>query len=260
MESATEKGVQTVRQTRGTKHLPVTLTEKETQALLAQVNPKSTTGLRNRAMLAAMLGAGLRVSEVVHLYPADVDFAEGTLRVNDGKGGKDRVVPVDAETLGWLRSWAERRKTLGVNGRQPFFCRVKLTSIAYNPHTPEKAPAARKVSTGDPLNTRSVQALVSRLAREAGIEPRRLEGKERKPSPHWLRHTYASRLLARGFTIREVQELLGHSDVSTTQVYLHVTQEELKAKVQGQAAKQDLGAQIAELRKQLATLEAAAGV
>lgn len=237
-----------MRQTRGTKHLPVTLTEKETQALLAQVNPKSTTGLRNRAMLAAMLGAGLRVSEVVHLFPSDVDFAEGTLRVNDGKGQKDRVVPVDEETLGWLRSWSERRKTLGVNGRQPFFCRVKLTTI----DTTGEAPAVRKMNTGQPLTTRSVQALVTRLAQEAGIEPRRLEGKVRKPSPHWLRHTYASRLLARGFTIREVQELLGHSDVSTTQVYLHVTQEELKAKVQGQAAKQDLGAQIAELRKQLA--------
>jgi integrase/recombinase XerD len=228
--------------------LPVTLTEKETQALLAQVNPKSTTGLRNRAMLAAMLGAGLRVSEVVHLYPADVDFAEGTLRVNDGKGGKDRVVPVDAETLGWLRSWAERRKTLGVNGRQPFFCRVKLTAL----DTTGEAPTVRKMNTGQPLTTRSVQALVARLAQEANLE--------KQVHPHTLRHTYATQLLDRGFTIREVQDLLGHSDVSTTMVYTHVNPAALKAKVQGQAAKQDLGAQIAELRKQLAALEAAAGV
>lgn len=228
--------------------MPVTLTETETQALLAQVNPKSATGLRNRAMLAAMLGAGLRVSEVVNLYPADVDFAEGTLRVNEGKGGKDRVIPVDPETLGWLRAWAEKRKALGQNGRQPFFCRVKRTTI----DTTGEAPAVRKVSTGDPLNTRSVQALVSRLAQEADLD--------KAVHPHTLRHTYATRLLDRGFTIREVQELLGHSDVSTTMIYTHVNPAALKAKVQGQAAKQDLGAQIAELRKQLATLEAAAGV
>ena len=77
---------------RTSKRLPVALTTAEVAALLATVRTGSTTGLRNRAMLEVMLGAGLRVSEVVHLYPADVDFAEGTLRVNDGKGGKDRVV------------------------------------------------------------------------------------------------------------------------------------------------------------------------
>lgn len=248
MESATEKGVKTVRQTRGKKRLPVTLTETESQALLAQVNPKSATGLRNRAMLAAMLGAGLRVSEVVNLYPADVDFAEGTLRVNEGKGGKDRVIPVDPETLGWLRAWAEKRKALGQNGRQPFFCRVKLTAL----DTTGKAPAVRQMNTGDPLNVRSVQALVSRLAREAGID--------KDVHPHILRHTYASRLLDRGFTIREVQDLLGHADVSTTMIYTHVNPAALKAKMQGQAATADLGAQIAALRNQLAALEAAAGL
>jgi integrase/recombinase XerD len=220
-----------MRQARGKKHLPVTLTEIESQALLAQVNPKSATGLRNRAMLAAMLGAGLRVSEVVNLYPADVDFAEGTLRVNDGKGGKDRVIPVDPETLGWLRAWAEKRKGLGQNGRQPFFCRVKLTSIAYNPHTPDKAPEVRGMTTGQPLSTRSVQALVTRLAQEAGID--------KDVSPHTCRHTYASRLLDRGFTIREVQDLLGHSDVSTTMIYTHVNPAALKAKMQGQPASAD---------------------
>lgn len=221
------------KQARRSKRLPDTLTKEETQALIAQVHTSSATGLRNRAMLAAMLGAGLRVSEVVGLYPADIDFGEGTLRVNDGKGGRDRVIPVDAETLAHLRAWAEKRKTLGVNGRQPFFCRIRTNA------------GAKVLAAGEGISTRTVQALVTGLGKKAGLE--------KAVHPHLLRHTYATGLLDHGFTIREVQELLGHSDVSTTMIYTHVNPAALKAKVQGQA---DLAAQIAALREQQAAVTA----
>lgn len=214
------------------KRLPVTLTDEEVTRLLAQVNPKSTTGLRNRAMLAAMLGAGLRVSELCALRGADVDLAEGTVRVNLGKGAKDRVVPVDGETLGWLRAWAERRAKLGLNGRQPFFCRIRARRLG------------QPLEACGPIAPRTVQILLRRLAQKTGIEGKRV-------SPHVLRHTYATRLLRNGFTIREVQELLGHASVATTQVYTHVDPQALKAKVQGQ---KPVDPQIAKLAEALASL------
>ncbi len=221
---------------RNSKRLPVTLTAAETEALLAQLNPQSTTGLRNRAMLAAMLGAGLRVSEVVALMPADVDFTRGELRVNLGKNGKDRVVPVDTETLGWLRAWSEKRKVQELDGRRRLFCAIRRTALGSRP--------------GRPITVRTVQALVTRLAREARIE--------KQVTPHVLRHTYATRLLDSGLNIREVQMLLGHSDVSTTMIYTHVNPAALRAKIQGQPANTDLREQIAALQKQLDDLRAAA--
>ena len=186
------------------KKLPVVLTDAEVDTLLARISPKSDTGLRNRAMLQAMLGAGLRVSEVIALMPADIDLDRGMIRVNRGKGAKDRVVPVDGETLGWLRAWAERRKRLGLTARSPFFC--------------------SKRNRGKPLTARYVQWLVARLAEAAGIE--------KKVTPHVLRHTYATRMLRRGLDLREVQELLGHANVATTQIYTHVDPEALRRKIQ----------------------------
>jgi len=197
------------------KHLPITLTPAEEEALLATVKTRSTTGLRNRTMLQVMLGAGLRVSEVVNLRGVDVDLAQGEIRVNLGKGGKDRVVPVNAETLGWLQAWAERRKTLGLNGRQPFFVGLR-----------EGATGRGQREHGEGLKPRYLQALLTRLGEAAGIEKR--------VSPHILRHTYATRLLDEGFNIREVQTLLGHSNVATTQIYTHVNPEELRRKVQAE--------------------------
>ena len=197
------------------QRLPVTLTPDEVAALLATVNTSCTTGLRNRTMLQVMLGAGLRVSEVTALRGVDVDMQKGTVRVNLGKGGKDRVVPVDRETLGWLQAWSEKRKGLGLNGKEAFFVGLR-----------EGKTGRGQREHGDGLGARYVQGLVTRLARAAGIEKR--------VSPHTLRHTYATRLLDRGFNIREVQTLLGHANVATTQVYTHVNEEELRAKLQAE--------------------------
>ncbi len=223
------------------KRLPVVLTADEETALLGTVRTGSTTGLRNRAMLAVMLGAGLRVSEVCHLRGTDVDPQRGEVRVNQGKGGKDRVVPVNAETRGWLAAWAEKRKALGLNGRDPFFVGLR------------EGPTGRgDREHGQGLGVRYVQTLVARLAEAAGIE--------KQVTPHTLRHTYATRRLNEGFHLREVQTLLGHSNVSTTQVYTHVSPDDLRAKVQahdGDPAPEALDPSTVELAKALQALPAA---
>lgn len=225
---------------RTAKRLPVVLTQDEEQALLATINTRSTTGLRNRTILAVMLGAGLRVSEVVNLRGVDVDLQQGEVRVNLGKGGKDRVVPVNSETVAWLRAWAEKRKAMGLNGKAPFFVGLREGPTGHGDR-----------ERGQGLGVRYVQALVGRLATGAGLAKR--------VTPHTLRHTYATRRLNEGFNIREVQALLGHSNVATTQVYTHVSPDELRAKVQAQDAKQvpDVDPAILELARVLQTLPVA---
>ena len=193
------------RGTRG-RRLPVTLRDDEVEALLARIPTKSATGLRNRTLVQVFLGAGLRLAEALALLPSDVDLDRGLVRVNRGKGAKDRVVPVDAETLGWLRSWLERRAALGFNGRQPVFCGVR--------------------NAGRPLRACQVQRMLASTAKAAGIE--------RQVSPHVLRHTYASRMLRRGYTLAEVRDLLGHANIATTSIYVHADPEDLRRRIQGE--------------------------
>jgi integrase/recombinase XerD len=181
------------------KRLPLVLDKVEVERLLSTPNIQCPTGLRNRAWLEAMYGAGLRVSEVVALRPADIRWQTGIIEVHAGKGGKDRNVPITAATLGWLRAWGNRRP----QGRR-FFCTLD----------------------GAPLAIRYIQAAVKRIAHKAGIE------NAARVSPHTLRHSYATMKLEAGFNLREVQELLGHASVATTQIYTHVRPKELAAKVQ----------------------------
>ena len=191
------------------KRLPVTLTPAEVDALLATVNTACTTGLRNRTMLQVMLGAGLRVSEVVALRGVDVDLQAGTLRVNQGKGSKDRVVPVGSDTLQWLQAWAGKRKDLGLNGKEAFFVGLR-----------EGATGRGDREHGQGLTTRYLQGLVSALAEAAGIE--------KQVTPHTLRRE--------GATVEHVRRLLGHANLQTTQVYLHVNDEDLRRLVQAEEA------------------------
>ena len=181
------------------KPLPIALEPAEVEALLAVPNTRCPTGLRNRAILASMYGAGLRVSEVVSLRRGDIRWAEGMVEVHRGKGGRDRNVPITSETLAWFRAWDGKRSR-----SRWFFCTLQ----------------------GKRLTARYLQQLVKRLARKAGLE------RWEKVTPHVLRHTYATDLLDRGFTIRDVQVLLGHSNVNTTQVYTHVRPKDLAAKIQ----------------------------
>jgi len=211
---------------RAPQRIPVTLSRDEREAFVAQIGSSdSTTVLRNKAMVAVMLGAGLRVSEVVALRGVDVDAGAGIVTVRGGKGDKDRTIPVKPDTAGALSAWGERRKSeLGLNGRHPFF--VSLRSGG-------NGAVAGEYQIGDELSDSTVQDLVARLAREAKIEKR--------VTPHTLRHTFATIALNDWkLSLRDVQKLLGHASVATTEIYTHVNEEELRLRVQGTpAAEQD---------------------
>ncbi len=202
------------------KRLPKVISKQDAQKLLAVPNVKCPTGLRNRVMLEVMYRAGLRVSEVVKLKPGNIRWESGEIEVRDGKGGKERVVPVDHETLDWLRQWEDKRPN---NAR--FFTTLQ----------------------GKPLDARYIRQVVDRCAEKVELDRKLV-------SPHVLRHSYATEKLDEGFTLREVQELLGHANVSTTQIYTHVNPAALRAKIQKQAiAEAD---DIQRLAKALAGLSA----
>ncbi len=182
------------------KRLPTVLEIHEAQKLLAVPNTRCPTGLRNRAILEVMYRGGLRVSEVVKLRAPDIRWKQGIIEVHNGKGGRDRNVPVRSETIGWLQAWGEKRPKRA----RFFFCTL----------------------AGKRLAVRYIQAMVERMAGRSGVQCR--------VSPHTLRHTYATEMLDQGFTIREVQMLLGHSSVQTTQIYTHVRPADIAAKIQAQ--------------------------
>jgi integrase/recombinase XerD len=180
------------------KKLPKTLTREEALKLLSQPNKNAPTGLRNRCIMQVMYRAGLRESEVINLSPKDIEWKEGILRVWKGKGARDRTLYLDEHTLDLLRAWSNKRP-----GSRYFFCTLK----------------------GKKLSDRYIREMVNRYARRAGIEKR--------VNPHMLRHTFATELLQEGYNIREVQKLLGHSDVSTTMIYTHVYDSDLANKIKG---------------------------
>lgn len=179
------------------KRLPEVLTKEEALRLLSQPNKKAPTGLRNRLILQLMYRAGLRVGEIVALAPKDIDYQEGILRVFRGKGAKDRTLYLDEHTLDLLRLWEERRP----GGSRYLLCTLK----------------------GKALSDRYIRAMVRRYAQRAGLT--------KGVHPHMLRHSFATELLQENYNIREVQKLLGHSDLSTTMVYTHVFDSELRDKL-----------------------------
>ncbi|MHB9146809.1 MAG: tyrosine-type recombinase/integrase [Symbiobacteriia bacterium] len=184
------------------KRLPEVLTTDEVCSLLEKPNRRCPTGLRNYTILLLMYRAGLRVSEVLHLQPRDIDWKAGDVRVNEGKGKKDRVVPVEPWVLDALGAWQEKRPA-----SKWFFSTLD----------------------GEQLDDRYLRAMVKRLAKKARIE--------KDVHPHMLRHTYATQLLGEGLSIREVQDLLGHADVSTTMIYTHVNPVELRRKIRLRTSK-----------------------
>lgn len=170
--------------------------------LLAVPNIAAPTGIRNRCILELMYRAGLRVGEVLTLEPRDVDVAAGTIRVVDGKGG-DGTGYFTADALRQLlEEWKRVRRRLQPAAGAPLFCTL----------------------AGRPVGVRYTQKMIQRYARRAKITA--------TCTPHVLRHTFATELLDEGFTIREVQEALRHADVSTTMIYTHVLDSNLRDKIQ----------------------------
>jgi integrase/recombinase XerD len=180
--------------------LPKALSESEVEALLHASDISTPEGLRDRAMVELMYAAGLRVSEMVDLPAASVNLRQGVLRVR-GKGNKERLVPMGEEAQHWLERYlAQARPRLaGKAAREALF----LSAAA------------------EPLTRQHFWGTVKKLAAAAGIDPS-------KASPHVLRHSFATHLLNHGADLRALQMLLGHSSLSTTQIYTLVAREGLK--------------------------------
>lgn len=182
------------------KPLPKSLSETEVEALLAAPDVAEPLGLRDRAMLEVLYACGLRVSELVALSLEQINLRQGVVRVL-GKGSKERLVPLGEEALIWLQRYQAEARGLLLAGRP--------SSVLF--------PSQR----GEQMTRQTFWHRIKLHARHAGIL---------KPlSPHTLRHAFATHLLNHGADLRVVQLLLGHSDLSTTQIYTHVAKARLQA-------------------------------
>jgi len=181
------------------RSLPKILTENDVEALLAAPNVQTPLGLRDRAMLETLYASGLRVSELVTMSLAQLSHDMGVVRVS-GKGNKERLVPVGEESLAWVRRYMENARPVILAGRQ--------------------ADALFVTLRGASMTRQAFWYLIRRYANHADIR--------RGISPHTLRHAFATHLLNHGADLRVVQMLLGHADISTTQIYTHIARERLK--------------------------------
>ncbi len=196
---------------RKSQRLPRVLSRDEVARLLKQPRGTDPCALRDRALLETMYACGLRASEAIGLEPGDVDLQEGVLRAR-GKGSKERLVPIGREARAALESYCRR-------GRPAL-----LAAGAGRAGSPGAADGKGERlflnRRGSGLTRQGLYKIVQGHARAAGLHE--------KMSPHTLRHTFATHLLAGGCDLRSLQEMLGHADLATTQVYTHLSAERLK--------------------------------
>jgi integrase/recombinase XerD len=181
------------------RSLPKSLSEAEVEALLAAPDVETAQGVRDRAMLETLYATGLRVSELVGLKTVQASLDMGVVRVI-GKGSKERLVPLGEEAVAWIERYRSGARAELLRGR--------------------RSDALFVTARGGPMTRQAFWDLVKRHALAAGIR--------RAISPHTLRHAFATHLLNHGADLRVVQLLLGHADISTTQIYTHVARERLK--------------------------------
>ena len=179
------------------RSLPKTLSEDEVDSLLNAPNTDEPLGHRDRAML--LYATGLRVSELINLTQSQINFNQGVLRIV-GKGDRERLIPLTDDSQRWIRDF--------IDGPRMEILLERQTDYLF--------PTRR----GDRMTRQAFWHIIKRYAEKAGIR--------KKMSPHSLRHAFATHLLNRGADLRVVQLLLGHSDLSTTQIYTHVARERLK--------------------------------
>ena len=177
-------------------YLPRFLNRNEIESLLAAPDTSTENGLRDRAILELMYASGLRVSEAANLKINDVDIDSGIVTTT-GKGSKTRRVPVGASAIEWIKSYlALRRKKEN----------IEIDNMFVN-------------ANGSPINRQSIYLSITDYAEKCGLEG---------VSPHTLRHSFATHLVQNSADIRSVQQMLGHADISTTQIYTHITNTQLK--------------------------------
>ena len=176
------------------KRLPLFLTEEEITRLIESALPKDEKGSRDKAILETFYSTGIRISELVGLDIADVDFIGGIVKVM-GKGKKERIVPIGEKAIAAIRDYLDKRK--------------------------KQADTLFLNKSGQRITTKGVRDIVKKYIRLASIK--------QGVSPHTLRHSFATHLLNKGADLRSVQELLGHANLATTQIYTHLTTARLKS-------------------------------
>ena len=191
--------VKTMRAPRQRGRLPKVLSRDEVTKLLAQPKGSSPAAFRDRALLETMYACGLRASEAIALELSHLDLEAGIVRAH-GKGSKERIVPIGSKAIEMLKSYLDtvRPKLVGLHDEQRVFVNLR----------------------GGGLSRQGLYKIVQRHARTAGLEQRM--------SPHTLRHTFATHLLAGGCDLRSLQKMLGHADIGTTQIYTHLSAERLR--------------------------------
>ena len=181
------------------ERFPKTLSEQHVESLLAAPDVDTALGLRDRTMLELMYASGLRVSELVLLKSVEVGMNEGVLRVT-GKGNKTRMIPFGEEARSWIERYLKEARATILNGKSD--------------------DALFVTALGGPMTRQMFWTLIKKYALRADINA--------PLSPHTMRHAFATHLLNHGADLRVVQLLLGHADISTTQIYTHVARERLK--------------------------------
>lgn len=179
------------------RRLPLALTEAEVNALMKQPNVKRKLGLRDRAILETLYATGMRVSELVNLTESNLHQDLGLIRVI-GKGNKERLIPISTLALTWIKRYEQK---------------VRLPQLLRQGHANDYVFLN---SRGGKLTRQAIWQIIKRYCRAAKIN--------KDVTPHTLRHTFATHLLENGADLRVVQEILGHADISTTQIYTNLTQ------------------------------------
>ncbi|HRF89466.1 MAG TPA: site-specific tyrosine recombinase XerD, partial [Desulfobacter postgatei] len=180
------------------RHLPGVISVNEVEALLNACEATTPKGQRNLAMMEIMYGAGLRVSELVFLKVVDVNLDAGLVRVM-GKGAKERIVPIGSKAKDAARLWLDQGRLMALKQLSSDFLFI--------------------ARAGQPMTRQAFWKIIKKYALVAGIV--------RPISPHTLRHSFATHLIEGGADLRSVQTMLGHSDISTTQIYTHISREYL---------------------------------
>ena len=180
-------------------HLPDVLTVEEINAMVAQIDLSSNEGHRNRAIIEMLYGSGLRVSELVNLQLSNMYRQEGYMLIQ-GKGSKQRLVPISPEAEKWFQFWMEDRAHLDIK--------------------PQFKDIAFLKRYGRQLTRAMIFTIIKRLTAAAGIH--------KTVSPHTLRHSFATHLLQNGADLRIIQQLLGHENITTTEIYTHIDIQDLR--------------------------------
>lgn len=179
--------------------LPKVLTIEEVQMLLCQPNTTTLLGMRDRTMLELLYATGMRVSELISLSTQDVNLEMGFLRCI-GKGSKERIVPIGCVAIHYLEQYINNVRNMMLNGK-------KIDTLFLN-------------CQGNSMTRQGFWKIIKKYSHQAGINKR--------ITPHTLRHSFATHLLENGADLRSVQEMLGHADISTTQIYTHITRNKIK--------------------------------